>query len=238
MKMSSSPQLEAVGGLELAAASSYTGTVSGFGGGSHTNGSQFIDLTAVKFNSNVHSSFSGGVLTITSGTKTVATIDMNGSYVTSNFHLRAGSSGIGNIITDPSVTEQPSGNAAAVIGGGTVLEVNTSDTGKVTFGGSGGALHLDQSGPLTGTAKRVGAKDGIDVPNIAFGAQTTLAHSQNSADTGGTLTVTDGRHAAAIALLGNYTAGSFVAAADGHGATLAAETLQAHQPLPLSHPRA
>jgi hypothetical protein len=226
------------GGLELAAASSYTGTVSGFGGGSHTNGSQFIDLTAVKFNSNVHSSFSGGVLTITSGTKTVATIDMNGSYVTSNFHLRAGSGGIGNIITDPSVTEQPSGNAAAVIGGGTVLEVNTSDTGKVTFGGSGGALHLDQSGPLTGTAKRVGAKDGIDVPNIAFGAQTTLAHSQNSADTGGTLTVTDGRHAAAIALLGNYMAGSFVAAADGHGATLAAETLQAHQPLPLSHPRA
>ena len=158
--------------------------------------------------------------------------------MTSNFHLRAGSGGIGNIITDPSVTEQPSGNAAAVIGGGTVLEVNTSDTGKVTFGGSGGALHLDQSGPLTGTAKRVGAKDGIDVPNIAFGAQTTLAHSQNSADTGGTLTVTDGRHAAAIALLGNYMAGSFVAAADGHGATLAAETLQAHQPLPLSHPRA
>jgi Ca2+-binding RTX toxin-like protein len=77
-----------------------------------------------------------------------------------------------------------------------------------------------------------------NVPNIAFGAQTTLAHSQNSADTGGTLTVTDGRHAAAIALLGNYMAGSFVAAADGHGATLAAETLQAHQPLPLSHPRA
>jgi hypothetical protein len=226
------------GGLELAAAGSYTGTVSGFGGGSHTNGSQFIDLTAVKFNSNVHSSFSGGVLTITSATKTVATIDMSGSYVTSNFHLRAGSGGIGTIITDPSVTEQQSGNPAAVIGGGTVLEVNTPDSGKVTFGGSGGALQLDQSGPLTGTVKRGGAKDGIDVPNIAFGAQTTLAHSQNSADTGGTLTVTGGRHAAAIALLGNYMAGSLVAAADGHGGTLVTETLQAHQPPPLSHPRA
>jgi hypothetical protein len=163
------------GGLVLAAASSYTGTVSGFGGDSHTNSSQFIDLTAVKFNSNVHSSFSGGVLTITSGTKTVATINMSGSYVTSNFHFRAGAGGIGTVITDPSVTEQQSGNAATVIGGGTVLEVNTPDSGKVTFGGSGGALQLDQSGLFTGTVKRFGAKDGIDLPNIAFGAQTTLA---------------------------------------------------------------
>jgi hypothetical protein len=29
--------------------------------------------------------------------------------------------------------------------------------------------------------------------------------------------MSDGRHAAAIALLGNYIAGSFVAMADGHG---------------------
>ncbi len=226
------------GGLELAAASSYTGTVSGFGGDSHTNSSQFIDLTAVKFTSNVHSSFSGGVLTITSGTKTVATIDMSGSYVTSNFHLRAGAGGIGTIITDPSGTEQRSGNAAAVIGGGTVLEVNTPASGKVTLGGGGGALQLYQSGPLTGTVERFGTKDGIDLPNIAFGAQTTLAQSQIGADTGGTPTVTDGRDAAAIALLGNYMAGSFVAAADGHGDTLGTETLPAHQPPPLSHPHA
>jgi hypothetical protein len=158
--------------------------VAGFGGDSHTNSSQFIDLTAVKFNSNVHSSFSGGVLAITSGTKTVATINMSGSYVTSNFHLRAGAGGIGTVITDPSVTEQQSGNAATVIGGGTVLEVNTPDSGKVTFGGSGGALQLDQSGPFTGTVERFGAKDSIDLPNIALGAPTTFAHSQNSADTG------------------------------------------------------
>jgi hypothetical protein len=32
-------------------------------------------------------------------------------------------------------------------------------------------------------------------------------------------TVTDGRHAAAIALLGNYMAGSFVTTAYGHGRT-------------------
>jgi hypothetical protein len=41
--------------------------------------------------------------------------------------------------------------------------------------------------------------DGIDLPNIAFGARTTLAYSENKG-AGATLTVSDGRHAAAIAL--------------------------------------
>ena len=74
-------------------------------------------------------------------------------------------------------------------------------------------------------------RHGIDLPDIAFGAQTTLAYSENPAGTGGTLTVNDGRHAAAVALLGNYMAGSFVTAADGHGGTLVTEASQAAQPL-------
>jgi hypothetical protein len=77
----------------------------------------------------------------------------------------------------------------------------------------------------------------IDLPNIAFGAHTTLAYSQNSAGTGGTLTVSDGRHAAAIALLGNYMAGSFVTAADGHGGTLVTAAQTGTAPL-LTRPRA
>ena len=48
----------------------------------------------------------------------------------------------------------------------------------------------------------------FDLSDLAFDAQTTLAYAENSTDTGGTLTVTDGRHAAAIALLGNYMAGN------------------------------
>ena len=191
------------GGLDLAAASSYTGTVSGFGGGDHTNTSQFIDLTAVKFNSSVQGSFSGGVLTVTSGAKTVATINMAGSYVTSNFHLGAGSGGKGTIITDPSVTEQQSGNAV-VVGGGMVLEEN-------------------------------GANDGTDLPNIAFGAQTTLAYAQNGADIGGTVTAADGRHAAAIALLGDSMAGSFPTMPHGGGGALVSQTPQTELPL-LAHP--
>jgi hypothetical protein len=77
-------------------------------------------------------------------------------------------------------------------------------------------------------------RNGIDLPDIAFGAQTTLAYSQN--DAGGILRVSDGRHAAAISLLGNYVAGSFVTGADGHGGTLVTEAQTGPPPL-LSHPR-
>jgi hypothetical protein len=51
------------------------------------------------------------------------------------------------------------------------------------------------------------------------------------------LTVSDGRHAAAISLLGNYMAGSFAVAADGHGGTLVAEASQASQQPLLTQPR-
>ena len=76
---------------------------------------------------------------------------------------------------------------------------------------------------------------GIDLPDIAFGAHTTLAYTANAPGTGGTLTVSDGRHTAAIAVLGNYMAGSFVAVADGHGGTLITEANPQQQPL-LTHP--
>lgn len=49
--------------------------------------------------------------------------------------------------------------------------------------------------------------------------------------------MTDGRHAAAIALLGNYMAGSFATAAGGQGGTLVTQASQIEQPL-LTHPRA
>jgi hypothetical protein len=80
-------------------------------------------------------------------------------------------------------------------------------------------------------------RNGVDLPNIAFGAHTTLAYSEDDDGTGGTLTVTDGRHAASIALLGNYMAASFVAAADGHGGTLVANIGQSEEPPILANPR-
>ncbi len=169
----------------------------GFGGVNHANNKQYIDLTAVASDSTVSASYTstgpnGGVLTVTSGLVTVATIDFAGHYVTSNFHVTSGSGGTVAIV-DPVVPN-----------GGSV------DAGAVN------ALTLRPS---------------LDLPNIAFGAQTTLAYSENGADTGGTLMATDGRHATSIALLGNYMAGSFVAAADGHGGTLVTQGQTEPQPL-------
>jgi hypothetical protein len=87
-------------------------------------------------------------------------------------------------------------------------------------------------GAVTDGAAQTFPRDGVDLPNIAFSAHTTLAYAENAAGTGGTLTVSDGRHAASIALLGTYMAASFVMTADGHGGTLVTEASQ-HGAAPL-----
>ena len=43
--------------------------------------------------------------------------------------------------------------------------------------------------------------------NVAFGAQTTLAYSENAVDNAGIWPMTDGSHPIGITLLGNYMAG-------------------------------
>ena len=145
------------GGLELAddAAdkTAYTGKVSGFGvsgGISHADHTQYIDLTAVTSAAGITLSYTpanasntSGTLMVSSGGVVVADITLVGAYVASNFHITTGAGGTVEI-TDPSVAAQPSGNAPATIAGGNVLEVNTPNSGKVTFGGRGGTLQLDR----------------------------------------------------------------------------------------------
>ena len=96
------------GGLDLDDATAYTGKVVGFGGASHANHSQFIDLTAITYVSGVvtesyHGNTKSGVLTVTSSGTVVATINMTGNYSSGNFHLTSGAGGSGTIITDPAV---------------------------------------------------------------------------------------------------------------------------------------
>jgi hypothetical protein len=112
------------------------------------------------------------------------------------------------------------------------ITAGVSNTVEITDPGVVNGGSVDNGAALT-----VDAHSGIDLPDIAFGAQTTLAYAENGARIGGTLTVTDGRHAAAIALLGNYMAGSFFTAADGHGGTLVTEAQPQQQTL-LTRPQA
>jgi hypothetical protein len=189
------------GGLVIAdtqnATSAFAGKVSGFGGASHSNHKQFIDLTSVTFVSGqIHLSYTSaashtsGTLFVSSGGAVVAAINMIGAYTSANFSGKADSNGNVEIV-DPTVP-------------------------------NGGSIESFPS-------------HGIEVPNIAFGAHTTLAYSENSPVPN--LGVTEGPYAAALALLGNYMAGSFATAAGGQGGTLVTQASQIEQPL-LTHPRA
>ena len=83
-----------------------------------------------------------------------------------------------------------------------------------------------------------GAQDVIDLPGIAFDAQTTLGYSSNSNGMGGTLSLTDGTHGAKIALLGNYIASSFALASDRQGGTMVvAEAPEPGNQSLLTHPQ-
>ena len=209
---------KSTGELVLDQAPSFSGSISGLGT------TQSIDLTDINFAAGVKISYSSnnrnntsGVLTVTDGTNT-AHLQLAGTYTLANFKVASDGAG-GTLLTDPTVVTQKPGNAAENVGNNIVLEINTRDSGNVTFTGTSGALWLDQPSTFTGKVSGFGAQNVIDLTGIAFNAQTTLGYSANSSQTGGTLSITDGALSAKIALLGNYMASSFAIGSDHHGGT-------------------
>ena len=97
------------GSLELDQPSTFDGVIFGFTGNGTLSGSDQIDLKGISF-SNIHDSYSNGVLTVSNGTQS-AELDFNGSYVLANFEFASDGKG-GTIVYDPPVTGQAS-NAAA-----------------------------------------------------------------------------------------------------------------------------
>ena len=83
-----------------------------------------------------------------------------------------------------------------------------------------GSASAGQAFNFTGTVSGFAGQNAIDLPGIAFDAETTLGYSPNSNTTGGTLSLTDSTHDASIALLGSYMASSFVMESDHHGGTM------------------
>jgi hypothetical protein len=212
-------QTGSTGQVVLDQATSYTGEISGFAT------TQSIDLTDIDFAAGVKINYqsnnrqnTSGVLTITKGTETVH-IELAGSYTLANFRVASDGEG-GTLLTDPTVINQRPGNASETIGNNTVLEIDTPDKGNVTFSGTTGAVTLDQPATFTGKISGFGSQNAIDLPSIAFGAQTTLGYSPNSNNIGGTLSLTNGAQSANISLLGSYMASSFVMESDSHGGTM------------------
>jgi len=107
------------------------------------------------------------------------------------------------------------------ISGKTELELFGPSRQLVSFARDAqGELQLDASSRFGGYVSGFGGRNAIDLADIDFGSRTTLAYEPNRWDTGGTLTVSDGTHAAKIALLGQYAASSFAMSASNSGGTV------------------
>jgi hypothetical protein len=245
------------GTLILESPSTFSGEIFNFTGNGSLSGSDQIDLKGIN-DSTVHDSYADGVLTVTSGGDSV-NLDLNGSYSLANFDFASDGSG-GTIVYDPPVPtsnalvptssgqtvtacEPPTGGSAT-IGAGATLELGAACSEAVTFSGPTGTLVLGssstsggQSSNFTGTVSGFGAQDVIDLPGIAFDAQTTLGYLPDSNQTGGTLSLADGAQSAKIALLGNYMASSFAVASDNHGGTMVTEASQASNQSFLTNPQ-
>jgi hypothetical protein len=121
----------------------------------------------------------------------------------------------GTVVAQQAVT----GAGSAAINTGGEIEFGAGATTNVSFGAAAdGMLRLDLSSGYSGTVAGFAAGDTLDLADINF-VNATIGFTENQANTGGTLQVTDGVHAASIALLGQFAASSFVTAFDNHGGT-------------------
>jgi hypothetical protein len=103
------------------------------------------------------------------------------------------------------------------IGAGETLELASAFSGQVSFSAPTGVLKLLNSESFAGTVAGMSGQDAIDFADID--STKVQPPTYFGTASGGTLTVTDGSHTANIALLGNYTASTFVTSSDGHGGT-------------------
>jgi hypothetical protein len=107
------------------------------------------------------------------------------------------------------------------IGAGETLELASASSDAIIFTAHTGTLKLDNPASFAGSVAGMGGQDAIDLVGIDASQVATPSYSGDAS--GGTLRVTDGVHAANIALLGNYLASAFVTSSDGHGGTSVTE---------------
>ena len=122
-----------------------------------------------------------------------------------------------------------SGTGVIKIDSGATLELGSASTATVTFANGSattGNLVLDNaqdfSGQIVGFAGdgTLANSDSIDLRDIDFSHLTTETYTENSAGTGGTLTLSDGTDTANINFAGNYVLANFTLSTDSSGGTL------------------
>ncbi|AEH90425.1 beta strand repeat-containing protein [Mesorhizobium opportunistum] len=116
---------------------------------------------------------------------------------------------------------QVTGDGDATIGNLSKIEFGGASSTDVTFGhDAAGTLQLDDSFDYSGRIGGITNDDKLDLGDILFGAGTTAVYQANQDGSGGTLTVSDGTHGAALHLVGSYDANAFKLADDGQGHTV------------------
>ncbi|WP_312014975.1 VCBS domain-containing protein [Bradyrhizobium sp. AUGA SZCCT0160] len=113
------------------------------------------------------------------------------------------------------------GSGTALIDGVATIEFEAASSANVTFAAEAtGTLKLGDSFDFSGIVSGFDEDDQIDLLDITFGEGTSVSYAENSEETGGTLTVSDGVHTANISLFGDYSADGFVFSADDTTGTL------------------
>ncbi|WP_458374878.1 beta strand repeat-containing protein [Pseudomonas laurylsulfatiphila] len=169
-------------------------------------------------------------------------IDTGSSAVTNTGVLQA--SGSGGLVIESALVNSGSlwandgnitihgdaqGAGSATISGSAMLEFGAASDQHVTFdSGAAGTLKLDVSTAFSGSVSGFTAGDKLDFGDIAFGADTQITYAANDTGTGGLLMVSDGAHAAQIALNGQYAAAGLQANAEGSGSELAYDAAAAN----------
>ncbi|WP_210333757.1 Ig-like domain-containing protein, partial [Mesorhizobium sangaii] len=116
---------------------------------------------------------------------------------------------------------QVTGDGDAIIGNMSQLEFHAASSADVIFGAdAAGTLRLDDSFDFSGRIAGITNDDKVDLGDIWYGTGTSAVYQANQDGSGGTLTVSDGTHDAALHLVGAYDAGSFTLADDGTGRTV------------------
>jgi autotransporter passenger strand-loop-strand repeat protein len=121
-------------------------------------------------------------------------------------------------------------------GGFEIVSPGGTVSGIISFGDSGGRLVLDQTASSTINVGRINgfttSSDQLDLADISFNSLQPLGLTPGSNNTT-ILTVSDGTNMANITLLGQYMAGNFTSASDGHGGTLLTDPPQTAMEQPL-----
>ncbi|WP_212001903.1 calcium-binding protein [Bradyrhizobium sp. JYMT SZCCT0180] len=109
----------------------------------------------------------------------------------------------------------------ALIDGVATIEFEAASSVNVTFDAEAtGTLRLGDSFDFSGIVSGFNEDDQLHLLDVTFGEGTNVSYVENSEETGGTLTVSDGVHTANISLLGDYSADGFTFAADATTGTL------------------